>query len=243
MWKYIFGVLFILIIIVSLVLVSKRFFKPQLPVLKPPAQTISSTKPEAQLTVVSTSPEKEATGSSIIQPIKVVFSQEISSNDHNQITLTTTPQSVFTKKLSPDQRSIEFDPLIPLKTDQKYLAIISLPNNSYTWSFTTTQVNRIPVADQLKIQSVADQDFGAWQANIYKNYPWYNKLPLQTTSYYIYFDLDKKRFISDLYPKTSSSTLVEDQVNQFKKDITNKLAGFGIDTARYEFEWNTHPEP
>ncbi len=97
--------------------------------------------------------------------------------------------------------------------------------------------------EQLKIQTESDKKFSDWQKGIYKNYPWYNNLPHQSDNYFIYFEKKKKKFIAYLYPKTSSKTSLEEQVNSFKNEIITQLGVLGIDSSKYIFKWIVQSEP
>ncbi|MBI2430788.1 MAG: hypothetical protein HYV39_02130 [Candidatus Levybacteria bacterium] len=105
-------------------------------------------------------------------------------------------------------------------------------------------INTTPsIEDQLKIQTQSDKKFSDWQKDIYKNYPWYNSLPLQTDNYFVYFDLDEKKFIAYLYPKTSSKASLEEQVISFKNEIITQLGVLGADSSKYIFQWIIQSEP
>ncbi len=82
--------------------------------------------------------------------------------------------------------------------------------------------------EQLRLQTEADKKFSEWQKDIYKNYPWYNSLPLQEDTYFVYFDLDKKIFIAELYRDTTGDLKIE---------IFEKLKNLGVDTEKYTFQW------
>jgi len=120
------------------------------------------------------------------------------------------------------------------------------PNNSPTVPV-PTGIQRPPtptltqeqiMQDQLK----ADQNYAEWQKNVIDTYPWYNSLPLQTSSYFVYFDLDKKSFIGKLYPNTNDATPVADQENALKQQIISQLTSLDIPTKQYPILWESHPE-
>jgi hypothetical protein len=96
--------------------------------------------------------------------------------------------------------------------------------------------------EKLVLQTKADVDFAQWQEKTYQDYPWYNKLPLKEADFYVYFDLNKKRFVADLYPRTNSSSSIDQQNESMKSQILNKLQEYSINTSQFDFEWNSHPE-
>lgn len=86
--------------------------------------------------------------------------------------------------------------------------------------------------EQTEVQSVADRDYADWQKNVTDTYPWYNNLPLQTSTYFVYFDLDKKSFIAKLYPSGNQTEAV------LKAEILERLEALTIDTNQYPIEWS-----
>jgi hypothetical protein len=80
------------------------------------------------------------------------------------------------------------------------------------------------------------------QAAIQKDYPWFNSLPLQESNYFVYFDVNKKSFVGLLYPKTSSSVSVDNQVAQMKTEAQAKLTQKSIPWQNYQFSWKVTPK-
>ncbi|QQG40738.1 MAG: hypothetical protein HYV37_00185 [Candidatus Levyibacteriota bacterium] len=99
-----------------------------------------------------------------------------------------------------------------------------------------------PIDYQLKLQTEGDKKFSDWQKDINKNYPWYNNFPLQEDNYFVYFDLDEKKFVGKIYPKKDTATSINQQVDAYKKVILFQLKKLGIDTTIYQFNWVVTPE-
>lgn len=99
-----------------------------------------------------------------------------------------------------------------------------------------------PSADQIKIQSQADQDFATKTNQIKTLYPWLNKLPIQTPNYYVYFDISQKQFIAKLYPSSTSTTPIDQQVTSLRNEITSKLQSLIPDYTQYNIQWDIKPE-
>lgn len=95
----------------------------------------------------------------------------------------------------------------------------------------------------MKKQEQSDREFAEEQASIQRNYPWFDKLPLQTDSYFFYFDAEIKSFVGLLYPKTSKIIPVETQVSSMKIEIVNQLNSMGIPSSQYPISWEVTPEP
>ena len=107
---------------------------------------------------------------------------------------------------------------------------------------TTLPIQIKSTEEQIKEQAEADRNAGLKQEEINKNYPWLDKLPIQTNNYFVYFDTDSKFFIGKLYPKNSSTTSINTQVSNFKKEIIAKLNSLEIDTSKYTFNWKILPK-
>ena len=95
----------------------------------------------------------------------------------------------------------------------------------------------IPVPSNPAYQGQADKNSGDEATAIYNSYPWLDKFPLQTDSYFFYFDLNKKAFIGKLYPQKSSNESVTDQVAAVKQQILSILTSYGIDSTKYTITW------
>lgn len=96
--------------------------------------------------------------------------------------------------------------------------------------------------DMYRKQDQGEKAFAESQANIQRNYPWFNKLPLQTSDYFVYFDVEKKVFVGLLYPSEGSEGQIANQVVTMKAEIRNSLTSLGIDVSKYQFEWSIKPE-
>lgn len=70
----------------------------------------------------------------------------------------------------------------------------------------------LSLKDQVKTQQQSDVDTGHLKAETDKQYPWLDKLPLETTEYFIYFDEDKKKFIAKIYLKNRTVEVVKNEV-------------------------------
>lgn len=100
----------------------------------------------------------------------------------------------------------------------------------------------IPSADQIQLQAKADQDFAEKIKQRDALYPWLDKLPIQTSNYFAYFDVDQKQFIATLFPSSASTISIDEQVNGFKSEITTKLQNLIPDYTQYNIQWNIKPE-
>ncbi len=89
----------------------------------------------------------------------------------------------------------------------------------------------------VKEQDRREIEFSKEQENIAQTYPWSDKLPLQTESYFVYFDVEKKAFVGLLYPIGPDQNSINSQVVDMKTKINKSLVDLGVDVAKYKFEW------
>jgi hypothetical protein len=192
--------------------------------------------------IINIIPLQNSTDVSISSPITVYFSRPLASTEVAKLQIQSVPSFTFDKKLSPDGNRIEVIPNPPLFTGQLYELSIRFQDQPILLSFTTREGASLSIDDQIKAQSVADRNFGQWNEDLYKNYPWYNLLPIRTSSYFVYFNIDSKQFIALLYPSESSSTPIESQVSTLKQEVQKAIRDKDIPDS-YEFSWQVVLEP
>lgn len=124
------------------------------------------------------------------------------------------------------------------------LPILTAPSASPASSYTpsSNSNNDIAPAEQIEIQSKADQDFAEKTKQMNDAYPWLSRLPIQTQNYYVYFDVSEKQFIAKLYPNSSSATPIDQQVETMKNEIKSKLQNLIPDYIKYNIRWDVKPE-
>lgn len=83
---------------------------------------------------------------------------------------------------------------------------------------------------QMQFQTQADYNFGQWQQDIYTKYPWYNKLPLASDNYFVYFDVNEKKFIGKIYASP-------DQTQFFMNQVNFELTSLGINLNQFPIQW------
>ena len=91
--------------------------------------------------------------------------------------------------------------------------------------------------DQVEAQSKADYEYGVYIKELYTNYPWFNKLPLQNDIYFVYFDTDDKTFKANIYLNKNYIPATNENVNKYKNEIISELEKLGISPDQYEIEW------
>lgn len=231
-------VLFIIPLIVALVasIDRKDVTPPATPAVPQPTKYLAE-----PLTLLFVSPKDGTTGVGIYPRITATFSRPLSSQEIKNIQITSFPQLEGKISLSNDRKTVIFSNDLPLLQDQQYVFNTTYPSGNYKWEFATTSPQNVPDEEQARAQTHADRGFGLWVESVQKQYPWYNKLPLQTQSYFVYFDLERKVFITSLYPNKTSRVSIDQQVQSLKENIMKRLQGFGIATEKYSFDWNVQP--
>lgn len=120
------------------------------------------------------------------------------------------------------------------------LPVLVAPSSSP--SVTQKPEKVISTEEQIRLQSQADKDFAEKTKQTATLYPWLDKLPIQSQNYFAYFDIDQKIFIAKLYPKSSSSIPVDQQVEDLKKEVQAKLQELIPDYNNYQISWDVKPE-
>jgi hypothetical protein len=135
---------------------------------------------------------------------------------------------IFSIALS--KSSVQSNPDQPA-TSNKSTMSNNIPSNSPT----------VPTFDPIK-QEAGEKAFSAEQEAIHNNYPWIDKLPVQTTDYFVYFIVNKKSFVGNLYPADTSKNFIVSQVVTIKAQIRKSLINLNIEFSKYPFVWNIKPE-
>jgi len=94
--------------------------------------------------------------------------------------------------------------------------------------------------NQIQLQKHADYNFSQEQETIIQKYPWYTKLPIQTKTYFVYFNLKNNSFKALLYPDKFSDIPLEEQVYILKNEIVNTLKQIDIKTMDYDILWEVN---
>lgn len=90
----------------------------------------------------------------------------------------------------------------------------------------------------IELQSRADEYYQKMQDAVLTNYPWYLKLPIRGTGYFVYFDPPSERFQAALYPNSTSDVPVDDQIKMLKDIVAKKIAdNLGQDASKYGIDW------
>lgn len=101
----------------------------------------------------------------------------------------------------------------------------------------TRPIQTNPLPTNVQKQEEADKNFANELRKTQTAYPWYNKLPLMDSNYFVYFDLNKKQLIAKIY--SLSNNLSSDRVNNIKKQIESDLLGLGVPVSQFPILWQT----
>lgn len=230
----------VLAVAFGLVLFAITLKKPQQRIQQPiyTTPTPSPLPPTAftALTVVGFSPVDQSTNISLFASVSATFSRPITEAEKQHVSLATAPVTPGSLNWSQNNTVVTFSPT-HLATNTSYQASLIFGSQSIHWSFTTASDANLSQNDKNALQLQSDDQFGAWQQNVYNNYPWYDNFPLQTAGYFTYFDLDTKSFISDLYGDPNDTQTM----NNLKQEILQKIQSLGVNITMYKFVWNITP--
>ncbi len=88
------------------------------------------------------------------------------------------------------------------------------------------------------IQSTADNNYAKENIEVITSYPWMNKLPVSSKTYFIYFDIKQKQFFGVIYNNNNTENV--------KKMAIEQLKSMGIPIGKYPMIWkigSTTPPP
>lgn len=190
-------------------------------------------------TITSVIPGSNAKDVAIFPAITVVFSRPLTTQEEAAISLSSSPTITGTQAWSSDQTTLLLTPTTPLQTNLAYKLTLLYFQKEYSWTFTTVPLSQVSTEDQIAAQAKADKSFGEWDKNNAQNYPWYNQLPIQASTYFVYFDLDNKKFIAKLYP--TSSTPTDTEITALKNEVQTKLISLGVPLNDYFINWSIIP--
>lgn len=186
------------------------------------------TKP---LSIISTNPVNGTKSVTIFQPVSLTFSRSLLEKEQKIVQINLTPDTPGTVSFLPDGKTFVFTPSSPYKVSQQYNVNVIYPNGKTEFSFTTIALDAVSTSDQEKAQNEADNNFRKRSVEIKQQYPWLTQLPLQTSNYFVYFDIDTKQFTAFLY--TKGTQISEEQKSAFKTTIQTRLQQLGADLTKY----------
>lgn len=186
---------------------------------------------------ISVSPLENSVNNSLFATISATFSRSLTLSEKAYTKIVLSPNIPGSLVWSSNNKVVTFIPDVHLESDKTYTAKLTYGLTAKIWLFSTVSQENISQEDLQKGQLQSDEQYGAWQNNLYDTYPWYDALPLQTSDYYTYFDIDTQQFISSLYVQPSDSK----KISELKQQIMEKVQSLGVDTKKYGFTWNTTP--
>lgn len=116
---------------------------------------------------------------------------------------------------------------------------VTLPSPPLTPSVPYDQLTQ---QQKEQAQAQADEYYQKTENAVLNNYPWYPKLPLQDTGYFVYFNYSSEIFKADLFPQKASSVPLDEQINQLKNTVIQQINAIGADTSRYSINWEITPK-
>lgn len=102
--------------------------------------------------------------------------------------------------------------------------------------------NNLSSEDKIKLQLEADKKIAGEREALLQKYPWFLTLPWQETNYFVYFNPPSETFIAKLYPQKTSPISLDEQTNNLKAIVIEKINQLGTDAGSYKVEWKVIPE-
>lgn len=192
--------------------------------------------------IKAVSPTDKAVDVSIYPQIYVTFSRSINKNETDKIKFNISPQVENAISWSADGKTAVLELKRSLLVNTNYKITLNYFLKKYTWEFTTQSLTNLSNEEVARLQQESDKAFTQEQQQITIDYPWYSKMPISTTDYFIAFDPTKKTFFVNLYPNTSLKTSISDQETQLKEAVIKVLEGLNVDTKKYTISWKSFPK-
>jgi hypothetical protein len=243
-YKYLFLLLVIIFIIAVVFFIFALINTKTIPSSPTTTQIPNMTPPVANnnLSIYSFSPKNGTTNASIFEQITIIFSKPLAPSEVTSILFSAIPDIKGTQVWSENNTILTITPQQPLLPQQDYTLKIRYGNQFFTWSFTTKASTTLTEEEQIKAQTIADQNYGKAIRAQEEAYPWLQSLPLQTPTYFVFFDTNKKQMLATLYPTASSTLSIEQQEATIKSQILIRLQELGIDTIKYAPVWISKPK-
>ena len=188
------------------------------------------------LEVVQTDPADQETDAPLSLAVAITFSRPLDSTEKQTIKLGFTPIASGSSSWSQDNTQLIFTPN-NLAPQASYSATVLFNNSSHSWTFTTGSIQPTVapgVQQGLNVQAKYDDLWGQKQQDLYKNYPWYDQLPISTSDYFLSFDIGSNTLYADLFPKDPANVIA---VNQLKQTVLQVLKSIGVNTSRVSIQW------
>lgn len=198
--------------------------------------SVSYEQKESDISIESLNPPREAQNVGVHEAITVQFSRSLTLEEQEFVSFTSDPPLSVSYEWE-NARSLTLTHTQPLWSETEYSFQITYPYSFSSWNATTQSNEDIPIEDIIKSQSEADRHYGSWMKNIQDKLPWYDELPLTTSDYYVYFNVDKNVFIAKIYIKQSSSISEEVQFQNGQDEVIRALSELSIPINEYEIEW------
>lgn len=241
------GPLVLTLLIVIFAIIFMQPTQPQ-PSAVTTNQQVSSPTPNPtiqakKLNIASVSPANGIIGVSIYTPLKVTFTKVIPKSEQSSMRIQTSPITAGSIQWSQDNTSLTFTPTNSFASQSQYTASIIASGETFTWTFQTVSNDAISETDVMKVELESAEYTKQQDAEFDRNYPWWDRFPVQSERYFAYFDPDKKKFVGLLYPSRSAATSQDAQVSAMKTEILGYIQKQGINVNQYGIEWSITPEP
>jgi len=217
--KNIIVALMAVVVIVVIVLVTTKEGKK----IIQPAPMITSTTPGDNSKYVVESSD-----------LKIVFQNETTEKEKNDITIKSEPDARFASTWISDT-TLKLTPPNNLENDTTYkISVVYKGDTVKTITFKTEKNSKEELANQAREQARYDYIFNEDLKKVFEEMPWLEKLPIENTNYRAVYDFDKNSLrIRLLIPSTASENEKENAKEAALESISNKISN--VEEITYYF--------
>lgn len=188
------------------------------------AVSLSMKPTELAPTVISTEPANGEISVLDNALIKISFGQNISQKLQSLVSFSLSPVTELSSSWT-SASSILIKP-VALLPNIDYAGVVLFRNQPiYKFSFKTNKFSLNELKDQGFQQGKDDFIFGQKMQKLMEQYPWYEKMPIQTPSYTIVYDFEKEAFRIRI---TASPPLTDNQRKTIEQEALKALRDIGV---------------
>lgn len=202
----------------------------------------STLSKKKNIQVNSVFPSPNSLCSSLIKPITINFTKEITPQDKKNIDVKIEPPLSFSQQWINNHKTLKLTPKFIFKEKTTYkVSIFFHQKPIYSWSFTTPSLNQVSPQEAIQIQGYQDPA-GEELRKAYQERPWLKFLPIRTRNYSITY-LKSKNAIRVLMKIDITSPLSrEEQIAQIKNEAPKRLEEIGVDINKEKIYYTFTPE-
>lgn len=199
------------------------------------------TLPKKKAIQVNTvSPLPDRLSSSLIRPIVITFTEELTSREKENLRIEINPSLEFSQQWT-DNKILNLTPRFIFKEETTYnISIYFNQKLIYNWSFTTPDLSQVDSKEAAETQGYLDPA-GEAMREAYQERPWLEFLPLETKNYSVYYLAGEQAIRVLMKIDVASPFSREEQILQIKSEVPEKLKEIGIDLNKEKIYYTFTP--